>query len=342
MSSVARLSRRFGYIACMPRHRLILISLSLALAAAIPAIAAPGAGAASLVPTVTTSNAAHATYSSVIRLRLCQPRTGSPRATSFQYGTTTGYGGADGARAGRRTGAISVKVGQAITGLQPGTALPLPRSWRSMGRDWRTAATARSRPSAVPLSLQITSTPNPVTFGEPVPARGQSFGHGRRRSRGRSLRSEPVSRTWPGFRTIGNPELTNATGGFSFPYLGLLENAQLSVVHRRRHGRRQPGRRRERRRARVTFHAKRTRRRGYRAPVGDRYPGGGRARSSAFSCCGPATPSTRAAPASKPGTATTSRFERVVHVRHPGVYRALVKINDPARVSAYSPPIYIR
>ncbi len=31
------------------------------------------------------------------------------------------------------------------------------------------------------------------------------------------------------FKTLGNPELTTPTGGFSFPVLGLLENAQLRV-----------------------------------------------------------------------------------------------------------------
>jgi hypothetical protein len=33
-----------------------------------------------------------------------------------------------------------------------------------------------------------------------------------------------------GFKNVGNPEITNSTGGFSFPVLGLLENAQLRVV----------------------------------------------------------------------------------------------------------------
>jgi hypothetical protein len=44
----------------------------------------------------------------------------------------------------------------------------------------------------------------------------------------------------------------------------------------------------------------------------------------------------------KPGTLTVSRFSRIVRLRHPGVYRALVKIADGAHVSAYSPPIFIR
>jgi len=33
-----------------------------------------------------------------------------------------------------------------------------------------------------------------------------------------------------GFKTVGNPEVTNSVGGFSFPFLGLNENAQLRVM----------------------------------------------------------------------------------------------------------------
>ena len=45
----------------------------------------------------------------------------------------------------------------------------------------------------------------------------------------------------------------------------------------------------------------------------------------------------------KAGTSDVSKFSRIVHVRHPGVYRALVKVtNDGAHVSAYSPPILVR
>jgi hypothetical protein len=44
----------------------------------------------------------------------------------------------------------------------------------------------------------------------------------------------------------------------------------------------------------------------------------------------------------KAGTAAVSRFARVVHITRPGVYRALVKIADPAHVFNYSNPIFIR
>ena len=45
----------------------------------------------------------------------------------------------------------------------------------------------------------------------------------------------------------------------------------------------------------------------------------------------------------KAGTPTVSRFNRVVRLRHHGLYRALVKVsNDGAHVSDYSAPVLVR
>jgi hypothetical protein len=44
----------------------------------------------------------------------------------------------------------------------------------------------------------------------------------------------------------------------------------------------------------------------------------------------------------KTGIATVSRFSRVIRVRHPGLYRALVRVTDGAHVSNYSAPIFVR
>jgi hypothetical protein len=320
----------------MPCHRLILISLALALAAAIPAMTVSGAGAASLVPTVTTSNSAHATYSSVTVYGYVNAH-GLATGYSFQYGTTTGYGGQTAlAPAGEKKG--SVKVGQTIDGLQPGTVyhyriVAVNGAGLSYGGD-RTFKTV-----AVPLSLQISSTPNPVIYGEPLLVEGNVAGTG---AAGREVILE--ANPYPyvaGFRTIGDPELTNATGGFSFPYLGLLENAQLRVstvgggtivaspvvV--------------ENVAVKVTFRAKRTRQRGYWRLSGTVTPSEAGALVG-FQLLRPGNSVNQGGTGVKPGIATYSRFERVVHIRHPGVYRALVKIDDLARVSAYSPPIYIR
>ncbi len=320
----------------MTRHRLTAVSLSLVLAAAVvPAITASGAGAASLVPTVTTSNAAHGTYSSVTVYGYVNAH-GLATGYSFQYGTTTGYGGQTAlAPAGEKKN--SVKVGQTIDGLQPGTVyhyriVAVNGAGLAYGGD-RTFKTV-----PVPLSLQITSTPNPVIYGEPLLVEGNLAGTG---AAGHEVILE--ANPYPyvaGFRAIGNPELTSANGGFSFPYLGLLENAQLrvatvgapivvsQVVV-------------ENVAVRVTFRAKKTRRRGYWRLSGTVTPSEPGALVG-FQLLKPGNSVNQGGTGVKPGTATTSRFERVVRIRHPGVYRALVKIADPARVSDYSPPIYIR
>ena len=71
--------------------------------------------------------------------------------------------------------------------------------------------------------------PNPVVFGEPFLVEGNLTGTGAA-NREVTLESNPFPYTG-GFHAVGNPEVTNSTGGFSFPYLGLLENAQLRVAH---------------------------------------------------------------------------------------------------------------
>ncbi|HTR72531.1 MAG TPA: fibronectin type III domain-containing protein [Solirubrobacteraceae bacterium] len=316
--------------------RRYLIAISLTLAAAMPAVVVPGAGAASLVPTVTTSNAGHATYSSVTVYGYVNAH-GIATGYAFQYGTTTGYGGQTAlAPAGEKKN--SVKVGQTIDGLQPGTVyhyriVAVNGAGLAYGGD-RTFKTV-----PVPLSLQITSTPNPVTYGEPFLIEGNLSGTG---AAGREviLEANPYP-FMPGFHTIGNPELTSATGAFSFPYLGLLENTQLRVatvgggtivaspvvV--------------ENVAVRVTFRARRARRRGYWRLSGTVTPSEAGALVG-FQLLKPGNSVNEGGTGVKPGTATTSRFERVVRIKHPGVYRALVKVNDPARVSGYSPPIYIR
>jgi hypothetical protein len=92
---------------------------------------------------------------------------------------------------------------------------------------------------------------------------------------------------------------------------------------------------------RVTFHVRRTRRRGrvrlygtvtpaeVGALVGFQrlVPGGGTVN--------------RGGAVVRALDANSSRFSRVVRVRHRGLFRALVKINDGAHVSAYSAPILV-
>jgi hypothetical protein len=44
----------------------------------------------------------------------------------------------------------------------------------------------------------------------------------------------------------------------------------------------------------------------------------------------------------KAATPSVSRFSAIVRLRHRGLYRALIKINDGAHVSNYSAPILVR
>jgi hypothetical protein len=315
-----------------PRRSAILLTL-LAIVLALPAA---GAGAAaSLLPKVTTSNATNATYSSVVLYGYVNPR-GLATGYVFQYGTTNGYGGQTPlAPAGNGTGTI--KLSQTVTGLQPDTLyhyriVAVNSAGTSNGGD-RTFVTAK-----VPLSLQITGVPNPVTYGEPFLVEGNLSGTGAG-NREVMLESNPFPYTG-GFHMVGNPEVTTGTGSFSFPYLGLLENAQLRVVTVGAGTLVASPVVTENVAVRVTFQAHRTRRRGYVRLSGTVTPAEVGALVG-FQLLAPGNSINEGGTAVVAGTSTMSKFERVVRVRHPGVYRALVKISDPARVYAYSPPILI-
>lgn len=255
---------------------------------------------------------------------------------AFQYGTTTGYGGQT-ALAPAGEGTKSRKVSQTITGLQAGTVyhyriVAVNGAGLTYGGD-RTFKTA-----AIPLSLQITGVPNPVTYGEPFEVEGTLSGTG---AANREVELE--SNLYPytgGFQLVGNPELTNSTGGFSFPYLGLVSNAQLRVVTVGATIIPSPTIT-ENVAVRVTFHARRTRRRGWMHLYGTVSPAEVGALVG-FQLLAPGNSINQGGTGVKPGASTTSRFERNVRIRRPGVYRALVVISDPAHVSAYSPPIFIR
>jgi hypothetical protein len=305
---------------------------AMALALALPA----GALAASSAPTVSTSGASNATYSSVILYGHVNPK-GLTTGYVFQYGTTSGYGGQT-PLAPAGNGTISIKLSQTVTGLQPGTTYhyrieAVNSAGTSNGGD-HTFKTAN-----VPLSLQITGAPNPVTYGEPFLVEGNLSGTGAA-SREVMLESNPFPYL-AGFKAVGNPEVTNSAGGFSFPYLGLLENAQLRVVTLGGGTLVTSPVVVENVAVRVSFHAARTRRRGYVRLYGTVTPAEVGALVG-FQLLQPGNSINEGGTAVKAGTPTVSRFERVVRVRHPGVYRALVKIADGAHVYNYSPPILIR
>jgi hypothetical protein len=318
------------------RRRVRLLAHAIALSLGVLALAVPAALAAS-APSVSTGRASSITFSSAILSGSVNPN-GQITNYVFQYGTTSAYGGQT-PLAPAGNGTISIKLSQGVAGLQPGTTyhyriVAVSSAGTSNGHD-RTFKTA-----SIPLSVQIAGVPNPVVFGNPFVVEGNLSGTG-------AANHEVVLQANPfpylgGFHTVGNPELTNGTGGFSFPYVGLLENAQLRVVTVGKPEVSSPVIV-EGVAVRVSFHAHRTRRRGFMrlygtvapaevgAPVGFQLLRPGRSRSI-----------NEGGAYLKHHTASDSRFSRVIRIRRPGVYRALVIVSDGAHVANYSAPIFVR
>jgi hypothetical protein len=258
----------------------------------------------------------------------------------FQYGTTSSYG-AQTPLASAGNGTATINVSQAVGGLQPDTIY----HYRILASGAGGAKSGRDhafRTPKVPLSLQIAGVPNPVLYSDPFSIQGTLSGTG---AAGRAVALQINSFPYiAGFKAYGNPEVTSSTGSFSFPVLGLLENAQLRVVT-----------------TTSPFVS---------SPVGGAGVGGGdprparggprRHRGQFFSLYGTITPAEVGASvgfqwirAGAPsvnqggtfathGTATTSRFGTVVRIRHRGLYEALVLVKDGTHVSAYSAPVRIR
>jgi hypothetical protein len=310
------------------------LALALALSIGALALAASTALAAS-APGVSTSRAYSITFSSAILSGSVNPN-GQITNYVFQYGTTTGYGGQT-PLAPAGNGTISIRLTQSVAGLQPGTTyhyriVAASSAGTANGKD-RTFKTA-----SIPLSVQIAGIPNPVVFGNPFVVEGNLSGTGAAH-REVVLQSNPFPYL-SGFHNVGNPEVTGSTGAFSFPYIGLLENAQVRVVTVGKPEVSSPVVV-EGVAVRVSFHAHRTRHRGRVRLYGTVAPAEVGALVG-FQLLRPGNSINQGGTVVKAGTPTVSRFSRVVRVRRPGLYRALIKVSDGAHVSNYSAPIFVR
>jgi hypothetical protein len=316
-----------------PHMRALL--LTLLLAAGLTATAA-GADAAVPAPTVSTGASSSLSYSSVV-LHGRVAAHGQQTNYFFQYGHTRKYG-AQSPLADAGSASSAVPVSQAIAGLQPLTVyhyrlVAVSAGGTTLGDD-RSFTTPR-----IPLSVAIVGTPNPVSFGFPFVVEGTLSGTG---SAGHPVRLEadPFPYTG-GFQPIGNAQPTNAAGGFSFPFLGLLENAELRVVTIGKPAVSSPVII-EGVAVRVTIRVHRVKRRGFARISGTVAPaevgalvGFQRLEPGHRSVNVGGTVVTAATP-------TVSSFTRVIRVRHRRLYKALVRISDAAHVSAYSAPVLIR
>jgi len=258
---------------------------------------------------------------------------------AFQYGLTTAYG-AQTSPTQVGNGAVGAKVRQTITGLQPGTTyhcrlIATNAAGTTNGQD--VAFTIKAK--KIPLKFEITATPNPVVFGDSFSVSGVLTGT-------ESARHEIVLQAEPFpylgiFREMSAPTTTNASGDFSFPVANLLKSTRLRVAAV---GSQTIGGRTilERVAARVSLHLRSTGRHGFVRMYGAVEPTEVGA-SVSFQLLRP-----HRAPLgvawTRVGRATTnaSRFSRIVHIRHRGLYRAIVYVNNGVQVSGYSRTLLVR
>jgi hypothetical protein len=310
----------------------VLLGLALAfLALAARAVSA----AAPPPPTATTGGATSVTFSTAVLHGSVNPR-GQAANYLFQFGLTKHYGAQTPlSPAGNAT--TGANVSQSVNGLEALKTyhyriVALGVAGTSLGAD-RTFSTP-----AIPLSVAIAGSPNPVIFGNPFILEGALSGTG---SGGHlvTLQANPFPYT-SGFQPVGNAQLTSATGGFSFPFVGLLQNTQLRVVTLGKPFVSSPVIV-EGVAVKVVLHARSTRRRGFARLYGTVAPAEVGALVG-FQLLKPGHRSSNVGgTVVKAGTATVSTFSRTVHV-HRGLYQVLVKVNDGAHLSSYSAPVLIR
>jgi hypothetical protein len=298
-------------------------------------VAAQDTLAATSDPSVATGGVSSVTFSSAT-LHGAVNAHGLPTTYVFQYGVTSSYGSQTPSMPAGN-GTIGLNFSASISGLQPGTMyhyrLVATNSDGTVEGKDRTFTTA-----SIPLSAQITGVPNPVVFGSPFVVEGHLAGTG-------AANHEVVLQSNPfpylaGLKDVGNPELTNSAGDFSFPLLSLLENTQLRVVTVGKPEVASPAIV-EGVAVRVTFHVRRARRRGYAYLYGQVAPAEVGALVG-FQLMRPGRSINEGGTVVKAAGASFSRFGRVVRIRHRGVYRALVQVSDGAHVSNFSQPVLIR
>jgi hypothetical protein len=312
-----------------------LIGAALILIAGLIAMASSANAATVPAPSASTGGVSSLSYSAATLHGHVDPH-GQATNYFFQYGHTRRYG-AQSPLAPAGSAHASLAVSQAIGGLTPLTVYHYRIVAVSAGGATLGSDQSFTTPK-IPLSVAIVGVPNPVPFGGPFVVEGTLSGTG---SGNHQVRLE--ANAFPyigGFQPVGNTELTSATGGFSFPFVGLLQNTQLRVVTVGKPFVASPiiieGVA-----VRVAVHVHATRRRGFARIYGTVAPAEVGAQVG-FQLLKPGHRSVNVGgTVVKAGTATVSRFSRVIHVRH-GLYKVLVRVTDGAHVSAYSSPLSIR
>jgi hypothetical protein len=188
----------------------------------------------------------------------------------------------------------------------------------------------------VPLSLAILVSPNPVLFGGAAIVEGTLSGTGNG-SREVVLQADVLPAN-AGFANVGNPELTTATGSFSFPVLGMTQATEFRVVTVTNPPVLSPAVP-EKVAVRVDGHVGRASRHHFARIYGTVTPAVVGMQVGILRI-------THGRGVLVGGTvlrhrdASSSKFSRVVPVKR-GVYRVLVRVTNGAQVSNYSQPLVI-
>jgi hypothetical protein len=252
----------------------------------------------------------------------------------FQYGPTKAYG-LQTAVADAGAGSSSVRVRLPISGLQPVTLyhyrlLAVNATGASTGGDGFFTT------KKIPLSLAILAAPNPVIYGGNLFVEGTLSGTG---SAGAAvvLQANPFPYL-QGFANVGNPELTMASGSFSFPVFGLTQTTHFRVVTVSTHPIVSPVAL-EFVAVRVRSHVGRTSRQHFARFYGTVTPAEDGAHVAILKIThgrGVLVGGTRL----RHRNATSSTFSRVVRVDR-GAYRILVQANNAAQISNYGHTLLI-
>jgi hypothetical protein len=195
------------------------------LAAALAlALVAPAGAQAATKPDVTTGGASLVTFSSARVSGSLNPN-GAATTYFFQFGTTTLYGGQT-PETSAGAGTKRVPEIADLGGLAPDTKY----HYRLVARNAKGLTkgadrTFRTKPQ--PLGVSLSANPNPVLFENPTVLGGQLTGTD---NGGRQvvLQANPYPYT-QGFQPVGNPQVTDANGNFSFPLLSVPLNTQYRV-----------------------------------------------------------------------------------------------------------------
>jgi hypothetical protein len=301
-------------------------------AASIAVLALPAAAHAA-APKATTGGAREIGYASAVLSGSVNPN-GANTSYYFQYGPTKAYGSQT-AISDAGSGAKANTVRLAIAGLQPITVYHYRLvAVNASGVD--TGADNAFKTTAVPLSLAILSSPNPVPFGGPVTVQGTLSGT-LNANRAVVLQANTFPFT-AGFQSILNPELTTSTGSFSFTVPSLEQITQFRVFTTTNAPVVSPVAT-ENVAVRVSSHVARTKRSGFARIYGTVTP----------AVLGAQVGILRIAQGHgilaggtivKARNSISGQFSRVVRVKK-GAYRVLVKVVPGGVVSAYGTPLLI-